>query len=365
RNMREFICIPALMAGFYYLTPNPFQRRGSSFSSEQSNDTSFLNFVIAGSCFAIAFIFRLQTVFFPVGVGIYLLFQKQFKSLIILTLSTIGFLSISQFLFDYLYWGNPLASLLAYADYNANHSGEYPNAPWWHYLGTIAGLGLPLLSLFILFFSYLGRKKYPEIFWGTLFFLVFHSAFPNKQERFILPLFPFWLILGFSGIRMAQELGNKWVTGKFYTIILWIFIIANGIALSVLTVTFSKKSRIEAMYWFYGKPQVKSIVLASGGGIPFPPTFYTGRNIDYVKIESNRPTSEVLDELKIKNLSPSHIVLTGTKNQNEAFEKLEQIFPTKKFKLEAEFAPGVVDAIAYWLNPTNNVNETWFVYSME
>lgn len=350
RNLREFICIPALMAAFYYL----------SFEQKRTK-----HIIIAGSCFALAFVFRLQIVFFPIGVGVYLIFRKEFKTLIILTLSTLGFLSITQFLFDYLYWGNPLASLLAYADYNANHSGEYPNAPWWHYLGTIAGLGLPILSFFLLFFSYSGRKKYPEVFWGTLFFLVFHSAFPNKQERFILPLFPFLFILGFSGIKLAQEAGNKWVLGKFYKISLWIFIISNGIALSVLTVTFSKKSRVEALYWFYKKPEIKNVVLASGGGIPFPPTFYAGHPMEFIKIESDRSLDEINKELSDKSLKPTHIILTGTKKINEAFRKLVLVFPNKKFVLEAEFEPGIVDNIAYWMNPTNNVNETWFVYSIK
>jgi hypothetical protein len=117
--------------------------------------------------------------------------------------------------------------------------------------------------------------------------------------------------------------------------------------------------------WFYGKPQIIDIAMASGGGIPFPPLFYAGRELKIINIQHDCPLAEINDEIANKHIHPTHIIVTGTAKKEELFRKLSLVFPNKKFQLEATFTPGLVDNIAYWLNPTHNVNETWFVYSIQ
>lgn len=141
RSLREFVCIPFLLIGFYYLL-----------RSWYNNTEKFVSKPLAIGAFflTIAFIIRLQTMFFPFGVGLAFLLNKQWKKAIGFALLFLLFLSATQFLFDYLYWGNPLASLLAYVQYNAENYKDYPNAAWYLYIFTILGVFIfPASLLFI------------------------------------------------------------------------------------------------------------------------------------------------------------------------------------------------------------------------
>ena len=119
RNLIEMVCIPPLMAGFYY----------SLISRERTR-----NAFIAGLCFGLAFVFRYQTLSISGTLGLIFLFRKEFKQMFLLAGGFLVTAIIIQGSVDIFAWGYPFASFLEYVGYNARHGEDYTTGPWYNYL---------------------------------------------------------------------------------------------------------------------------------------------------------------------------------------------------------------------------------------
>jgi hypothetical protein len=53
-------------------------------------------------------------------------------------------------------------------------------------------------------------RKHPLLFWPSFLFFAFHNYFPNKQERFILPILPLFIIAGVIGWCMYMDKSKFW-----------------------------------------------------------------------------------------------------------------------------------------------------------
>lgn len=351
RNLREFVCIPPLMIAFYHAC-NP--------------DLKLKHIIYAALFFVIAFVFRFQTIFFPLGVGMVWLFSKeQWKNALLFGAFSILFFFLTQGLFDTIYWGGPFASITAYIAYNAANSANYPNGPWFQYLLTVGGL-LLLPGCFLFFIGYVqAAKKYKLVFVASLLFFIFHSYFPNKQERFIVPFLPFIMILGLIGYVEFYEANStkKWVLRMTSILGAW-FIIINTIALPVLSCTYTKRSRVEAMVYLKDRGDVRNFILDGDGEPPFPPMFYLGEQLSYYKMMSDKPLQALQEELAVATKpQPNYAVLCGNAKIEERLARLKQLFPA--MQLQESIAPSLVDNIAYVVNPSHNVNETWYIYRLK
>jgi len=96
RNLVEIAVIPPMLAGVYYVI------KAQNF---EQNIYKFL--LIGGMFFGIAFAMRFQSGFVPIGIGCVMLFRRQFKSLLILSLSAIFVASLFLGLFEYILWDRP------------------------------------------------------------------------------------------------------------------------------------------------------------------------------------------------------------------------------------------------------------------
>ncbi|MES2516755.1 MAG: mannosyltransferase, partial [Bacteroidota bacterium] len=106
RNLREFACIPPLFMACYYAVDKNLGTK---------------QILLAAWWFTIAFVFRYQIIFIPFVIGLTWLLSKQnWQKAVIFGLAFGIFFALTQGLFDYLYWGSPIASLQAYSDYNSN-----------------------------------------------------------------------------------------------------------------------------------------------------------------------------------------------------------------------------------------------------
>lgn len=111
-----------------------------------------------------------------------------------LTFSFFAVALLTQGVVDYMIWKKPFAEFMSYIDYNIANAGVYGSDVWHMYFDLILGLLIPPLS-FVLFAGYFySWKKTPLIFWPVLFYLAFHTYFPNKQERFVMTILPLLVI---------------------------------------------------------------------------------------------------------------------------------------------------------------------------
>ncbi|MEA5139677.1 glycosyltransferase family protein [Arcicella rigui] len=356
RNLREFVCIPPLLMGCYFAVKKPLDQK---------------SVLLAAWWFVISFVFRYQIIFVPFSVGLFWLLSKaNWQKAILFGLAFIGFYFLTQGLFDYVYWGNPIASIKAYFTFNANSKNIeiYPNGPWHRYIGTIAGLLLafPSLMFFVGYFkTFTQSPNRRMLFLASLFFFVFHSYYPNKQERFILPFVPFILILGVIGFRDIYEAfqDKKWFRKTTNFLVSW-FIVLNTILLCVLSVTYTKRSRVESMNYFREKGDLKNFVIQNFQASQPVALFYLHKRLDYYEIDTPEKLADLPNELKTgKKIYPNYLIMVGNSDLEARLELMKKVFP--KLKHETDIEPSFIDNIAYVLNPSHNHNETWFIYRIE
>lgn len=355
RNLREFVCIPPLLMGCYYAV---------------NQKLDYKSVLQSAFWFVIAFVFRYQIVFIPFTVGLFWLLSKSsWQKAILFGFGCTIFYLLTQGIFDYVYWGNPIASIKAYFTFNADSKNIeiYPNGPWHRYIGTMAGLSLGFSSL-LFFAGYFktatqaGNRR--MLFIASLFFFAFHSYYPNKQERFILPFIPFFLTLGVIGFRDIYEnyASKNWFRTTTKLFIIW-FIAINTILLCILSVTYTKRSRVESMNYFREKGDLQNFVIQNFQASQPVAIFYLDKRLDYYEIDTPEKLAQLPSDLKLgKKVAPNYLILVGSSDLEARLAKMKEIFP--KLQHDTNIEPSFIDNIAYVLNPSHNHNETWFIYKI-
>ena len=355
RNLREFFCVHFLMIATYYFIAFKF---------------SVKSLIISSLFFAVAFSIRLQIIFIPAAMGFVLLCNKlHFKKGLIFGIGCLISFMLTQGLFDFVYYGNPIASIMEYIRFNADPANIaiQPQGPWFQYIGTVAGVvfGIPFIVLAIGYlYSFKLTMNIKILFWGSLLFFIFHSYYSNKQERFILPFIPYFLILGVVGFHAFYEKFKKqqWTRVALKITVVW-FLVFNTIGLCVLTFTYTKRSRVEAMVFLREQGDVQNIIMESLEGAPRPPLFYLGKQIKFLELQLKDSLPEMKHSLtNVPNTIPNYIIMSGDKQMEKRLTRLKKMYPTLQFVKDIK--PSLVDNIAYLLNPKHNENEVWHVYSI-
>ena len=262
RNLIEMVCIPPLMAGFFYAVTSKEKLR---------------NAFVAGVWFGLAFVFRYQTLSITGTLGLVFLFRKEFKNLALLIAGFLLTALMIQGSADIFAWGYPFASFQEYMRYNATHGYDYTTGPVYNYFLLVLGALIPPMSFFLLYGFCRNWRKTLLIVLPVMVFFISHSLFPNKQERFIFPVVPLILLLSIVGWEEFVKGSAFWSHHRTALKSLWAwFWVINFILLIPFTTYYSKKSRVEAMYTLYDKP-ISGIVMVGGKlGVTQPPMFYAG-----------------------------------------------------------------------------------------
>lgn len=350
RNLVEIIAIPPLMYSLWILIKN-------------GNQTNIKYFVIilAGFIGGIAFSIRYQTILFLGGIGLVILFKKEYKKLIYWTIGLVLSIFALQGIIDYCIWGKPFVEIQQYVIYNLENAYNYETNVWYSYLLLLAGIFIPPFGLIIMFFFFKNYKKYLIIFVPTILFIAFHSYFPNKQERFILTIVPFYSIIGLDGFfSYVKEYGyNKFLKYSFV-----FFLIISVILLPIITTTYSKKAMVESMYFFYPKTEnIQAIVIENSNkeNSPLMPTFYSGKRFFTINFNSTTQNEEFANLLSTSKIKPSYIIFIQEDNIQKRKNNIQKIFPN--IQLEKIIKPSFIDYILHKLNPKNN-NQTIHIYKI-
>ncbi len=343
RNLVEFQCIPFLLWGtwIYLKKDNPTIK------------TVILSGLIAG----IAFSIRFQAIFFLSGFGLALLFLKQFRNAIIWGVSTVFMMLFIQGAIDLYIWNRPWAELFEYVRYNYVAAEEYLQGSVFKYVFVILGLLIPPVSVFIFWGFFARWKKYLLLFLPSFIFLLFHSFFVNKQERFILTIIPSVIILGMIGwhefMGKYREVNwlKKFIKGS------WIFAaIVNVILLGVTTFHYSKKARVETMLYLSQYNNIECFVTTNS--VPLLPRFYLGQWITQVGIDEENISNEI-GRLQKRNMEPRFVVIVENENNRKAIDSLQVYYPDLVF--DTEISPNFLDLLLHKMNH-HNKNETLIIY---
>jgi len=351
RNLVEMTCVPFLMAGFWMII------------RDNASKKIFQSWVLAGIFFGLAVNLRPQTAIFPFAVGLIYLFTKKWKHLAGLAIGSIGCVTLIQGGIDTYLWGKPFIELITYFKVNIADRDLYITLPWYNYFLTILGLLLPPVSVF-LFFGYVRKwKSYFILFFPTLIYFIVHSAFPNKQERFILPMIPVFIMAGSMGWTEFVSYSKFWLRNKrLEQASWWFFWCLNTILLLVFTFTYSKKARVEAMSYLGKYPKVQAIAVIDEENSPeMMPKFYMNQwPISYNENVDNTTVDAILGFATAKNRPPAEFVLfTGDKKIQPLVVQARRYFPYLMYETTIE--PGRIDRFIHWLNPINK-NRRIFIY---
>ena len=354
RNLVEYVSIPLLMWGTYLIV-------------HSSKKTNWTVWIWIGILFGLAFNIRIQTLLFSGGIGLVLLFSKRWKEAAFIAFGTIGIVAIIQGGIDYFVWSEPFIQLKAYVLYNMQHSADYTSGPWYVYLLFLLGILIPPVSIFIFWGWLRSWKKLLILFVPTLLFLLFHSYYPNKQERFVITIVPFLIIAGTIGWQqiLIKYKSNKGLLklDKYSWYFFWTI---NLIALLPVTLMYSKKARVEAMEHLSQYPELEYFIIedVNKNVLRFPPLFYLEKWVPYdAMMERDKYSnfSKMKDWKQISN-QPGFVLFFQPDNIDQRVEKMKIIFPQLVFDEMIE--PGKADKVLHWLNPIND-NQNIYIYRNE
>ncbi len=344
RNLVEVVSMPLLMLAAWELV-----REG------RPGPRAVL---LAGVWAGLAINIRFQTIFFAAGPGLVLLAQRRWGDVLRYGAGVLLPLVVLQGGIDLFLWGRPFAELTEYVRYNLDHSTTYFDQPWYNYLLLLGGLLLPPFSLAVLFGLF--RRPQPWLLWlPVMLFLAIHSWFPNKQERFLLPIVPLAFVLGHTSWEVFRA-GSRWWQAHAGT---WRGVMRFTWALNLLlllpiTFTYSKRSRVEAMLALREGPTVHGFVVDDTveRDPPWMPMYYLG-SWEATQLPYADPSTDLAATIARlpADRRPDAVLFIGQEDLVARMARMTALLGP--LEVVAVARPGLVDRVVHWLNPVNR-NET-------
>ncbi|MBE9466816.1 MAG: glycosyltransferase family 39 protein [Bacteroidetes bacterium] len=370
-NLVGVVCIPFLLIGTWLIV-----------NSDTKKNILF-QYLLAGLIMGIGFSVRFQTSLFIGGVGLVLLFQKKWKEAIIFGIGSVLSIIAIQGIVDLFIWGRPFAELTEYIKYNIAHKTDYGTNRWYMYFLVLMGIIIPPVGIFLFFGWFRTWKKYTILFLPSFIFFLFHTLFPNKQERFILTIVPFVIIAGFIGWNEFADKSKFWNHHKKLLKACFVFFwTINFLVLPFVTTAYSKKSRVESMVYLSRYKDINSLICedSNRSGVTMLPMFYLGQWIDVYNIPKyeNSDTTKMPNFEKIsghiksvntpkyikqfcKKKQPNFVLFFDDNNLEKRVAEIKKYYP--KLTYETTIQPSFVDRVMRKLNPSN-VNQIIYIYKI-
>ena len=350
RNLIEFVCIPFLVWGTWLALP-------------KVNQTA-KHFFFAGFIIALAVSVRYQASMMAGGVILALMLKSEIKGAFLFFAGALLSFVMIQAPFDYLIWKKPFAEFGEYVRYNMENSDQYGANTWYSYLLVILGMLLPPVCFF-LFYGYLKSwKKYTILFLPSFIFLVFHSSFPNKQERFILTIIPFIIIAGVIGFADIYEKSN-WSDSRkrIFRRCVRFSIVFNLLLLPLVSIMYSKRARVESMYYLSKYRNIEFIAIEDRkrDGVKIPPEYYAGQWLRVYEVTTEKPIDSLAAVMKSvdEKDKPRFILFFRDYDLQLRINQVKNIFSNLTYETTIE--PGFIDKLLNSINPKNG-NDVIYIY---
>ena len=347
RNLIEVVCIPMLMWATWLAVKN--------------TKGNFWYYLWVGVVLGLAFNIRFQTLFFSGGFMLALLLQKRGVQAVACGCGVLLCAAVIQGGIDCYVWHVPFIEFRGYIVYNLKNSLAFIVLPWYTYILLLAGILIPPVSFFLFAGFFVSYRKHLLLFLPSAIFLVFHSYFPNKQERFILPILPFIMMLGTIGWNeLAERRGFDIKYRKAIKYSWGFFIGLNTVLLVVVSVTYSKQNRIEAMHYLYGKGDVRNLIIETSNTDESvrSPLFYMHKWPAEYCITSKNDMQGTMDMLKglPDHGKPNYIIFYEDEKLTQRISGMERLYD---LKYEATIHPSFVAELVCFINPVNVTAETY------
>lgn len=356
RNLVEMVSSPLLMLSAWWLI-KAVQQPSAGGGRRGPNDgpLAVRCALIAGLFAGLAINIRFQTIFFAGGAGLALLLLRDWRGAFLFGAGVLAPVLVLQGGIDLLIWGKPFVEMTEYVRYNlANPDNTGIVLPWYNYVLLLAGVFVPPLSLAVLFGF--AKRPRPLVLWlPVLTFIVFHSIFPNKQERFLLPIVPLFFVLGYTAWEQWRTKSTWWQrhTGLWRGALVWTWAL-NVALLLPLTISSSKLERVRAMRMLRGMNRVSGIIVedTEEHDAPMAPLYYWDV-WDLPKDPYTDPTVDLKAYL-MDTTSAVHantVLFVGEEHLQERLQRVVRAMGPMEYVGCA--MPGLLDRTLHWLNPVN------------
>ncbi len=372
RNLVEIVAIPPLIVACLIIM------------RAEEKENVMKAYLYAGLLMGVAFSIRFQTILFTGGVGLAVLLGGRWKEMLVTAGGVLISIILVQGGIDLFVWGYPFAELKEYVLYNIENRNNYLTGSPFMYIGVLTGLFLiPSGIYFLIGFFRMWRKEL-LLFLPSFIFLAFHSYFPNKQERFIFTIIPFFLILGVAGwenLRKKDKFKGKAV--KLYKAGNILFWTLNTVLLVVFTTTYSKRARVETMTYLSDYKINGYLVEETNAGKLFMmPQFYSKQWVERYSLSNSDEINEEIYNENPEDLAERYkrhfqsisdekhsiaevkenidfVLFVDSINLKKRVANMKSIYPGLTF--DKKILPSKIDAIIHRLNPINK-NQPVFIY---
>lgn len=296
------------------------------------NSKKLKDILISTLTVSLAFAFRPQAGIAALAIPIFLCFYKDWRAFFLSSL-----LGVSLFVLlgipDAILRGGWHHSLKAILFYNVQYGASYAQQPWFFYI---------LLSFVVLWGPFWISKRFPavfkthfqeqKVFWTYIVLVLgLHSFFPQKWERFIIPVLPLMILILADWIQAFWNQGSRL---RIYALL--------GINLSLwIPSSFfpAQKNIIELSLYLDQTPQVQTLYRVNKNPEWITEAFIRRKDWKW------EDTSTLPATLKCEE----RIVM----NQKD-FESSD----LSQWELERVFETNALEKLAYKFNPSKNLRRT-------
>lgn len=353
KNENDSILFIGLMT-FYFaasfaLTRPMFESLGApwillscGFFRKYQTTNNIFSLILSTLAVSMAFVLRQQTGIGALTIPLLLILDKDYRGFLISNLTGIFAFLISG-LPDLFLRGEFHQSLVAVTTYNMKHGHEYGNTTIWFY---------PIMLVMMSFLPFYFSKKYEKNFISTnliqqkfslvfiFFFVLLHSYFPQKFERFLISIIPLVLVV------ITPFLGHLIYNYKQYKWRLSFLALINLILLFTASFRPSQSNIIQMALYIDRHPEVLK-VLNYGKTLEWIPEKFIVKNHHYQIIDVDDSGLLDLNHEKCENI----LVI----NEYEYKAHPEKF---SKFKIKDIFGVNFIEALSYKLNQKNNIRRS-------
>lgn len=237
---------------------------------------------------------------------------------------------------DYFLRGSFHHSLRAILDYNVKYGANYATHPIYTYPLLIFGLCLGPWWL----------MKYPQGFWKNhfktyrvewmilLLFVLLHSSFPQKWERFLISMVPVLLIL------LAPLVYQLWTEYPRRKWRFWSLLLVNGIIFVPATFFPPQKNLISMSLYLDQHPEIKTVIRVDNIPEWITDAFIRNPHHQYKEITQNELATTVPSSCEDMLVVP---------------EFMSASVDSAQWRLDETLKVNLIETLAYKMNPTKNV----------
>jgi len=340
--------IALFLVGFFWLSPfffsrplieslsAPFVTASACFACEYWMKGNRRALVLSVFALMVAAMFRFQVGVCFLAILATFALRRQWKDAGVLVLAgAVAFLIPG--LVDLALRGRFYASLISYFAYNLKYSSTFGVTPFYSFVTLFLAISIPP-AFWLRYRGLRWREEFRPLLPTVLFFLVFlvaHSAIPHKEDRFMVPILPSFLI---CLVPLANYIMVRHRLRTAY------FLVLNAFLLVITSFTVEQQNTIGMVLYLATRHDISRIVGIDATLVLYP-TAYARR----------APVARTMSADEFAASPPkdcSTVVAIRTSFESEV--------PTlgREYHRIAEFKPGLLERLVIRINPGSNARRT-------